>query len=83
VEGTSNLQGMEQLLQPAASLAQQYHALPAIQAERGLALAQAAASRSCAYLRCVNLSGEGGPAAGQGAGSMRYRCAHRGGWGGS
>ncbi|KAI3433826.1 hypothetical protein D9Q98_003630 [Chlorella vulgaris] len=35
----------------------------------GLELAQAAATRSCAYLRCANLDGEGGPAAGQGAGS--------------
>ena len=40
-----------------------------------LELAQAAATRSCAYLRCANLGGEGGPAAGQGAGSMRCRCA--------
>ncbi|KAI3433883.1 hypothetical protein D9Q98_003685 [Chlorella vulgaris] len=37
----------------------------------GLALAQVAATRSCAYLRCANLAGEGGPAAGQGAGSQR------------
>jgi len=34
-------------------------------------LAQAAATRSCAYLRCANLSCEGGCAAGQGAGSKR------------
>ena len=44
-------------------------------AERQLALAQAAATRSCAYLRCANLGGEGGPAAGEGAGSMRCRWA--------
>ena len=31
------------------------------------ALARAAATRSCAVLRCANLAGEGGPAAGQGA----------------
>ncbi|PRW60748.1 starch binding domain-containing [Chlorella sorokiniana] len=31
----------------------------------------AAATRSCAYLRCANLGGEGGPAIGQGVGSMR------------
>jgi hypothetical protein len=37
----------------------------------GLALAQAAATRSCAYLRCANLAGEGGPAAGQGTGTQR------------
>ena len=66
-----------QVLQPAANLAalmQQYYALPAVAAERQLALAQAAAGRSCAYLRCANLGGEGGPAAGQGTGSMRCRC---------
>ncbi|KAI3433879.1 hypothetical protein D9Q98_003681 [Chlorella vulgaris] len=37
----------------------------------GLELAQAAATRKCAYLCCANLAGEGGPAAGQGAGSQR------------
>ena len=65
------------LLTPAAGLAalmQQYYALPAAEAERQLQLAQAAAGRSCAYLRCANLGGEGGPAAGQGAGSKRCRC---------
>jgi hypothetical protein len=36
-----------------------------------LELAQAAAARSCAYLRCANLADEGGPAVGQGAGSQR------------
>ena len=68
---------LRQLLQPAADLAalmRQYYALPAVAAERQLALAQAAAGRSCAYLRCANLGGEGGPAAGQGVGSMRCRC---------
>ena len=40
-----------------------------------LLLAQAAAARSCAYLCCANLGGEGGPAAGQGAGSQRCRWA--------
>lgn len=65
-----------QLLQQAAhaaALMQQYHALPGVAAERQLALAQAAAGRSCAYLRCAHLGGEGGPAAGQGAGSQRCR----------
>ena len=33
----------------------------------------AAATRSCAYLRCANLGGEGGPAAGSGAGSAKCR----------
>jgi len=72
---------LRSLLPPAAHLAalmQQYYALPAVEAERQLALAQAAAGRSCAYLLCTNLGGEGGPAAGQGAGSMRCRWA--GGW---
>jgi hypothetical protein len=36
-----------------------------------LELAQAAATRSCAYLRCANLAGEGGPAAREGLGSQR------------
>ena len=42
--------------------------------EAALRLAQAAARRSCAYLRCANLGGEGGPAAKQGVGSSRCRC---------
>ena len=46
---------------------------PEAQPEQQLELAQAAAARSCAYLRCGNLGGEGGPAAGQGVGSMRCR----------
>ena len=80
-DSLQNLHTLQQLMQPAADLAaliQQYYALPALAAERQLAVAQAAASRSCAYLRCANLGGEGGPAAGQGAGSMRCRW---GGWG--
>ena len=44
-----------------------------LHAEAQLALAQGAATRSCAYLCCANLGGEGGPAAGQGVGSMRCR----------
>ncbi|PRW59997.1 Zinc finger MYND domain-containing 19 Q7TSV3 [Chlorella sorokiniana] len=44
---------------------------PEAQAAAALELAQAAAARSCAYLRCANLGGEGGPAAGQGVGSQR------------
>ncbi len=69
---------LRSLLPPAAHLAalmQQYYALPAVEAERQLALAQVAAGRSCAYLRCANLGGEGGPKAGQGVGSMRCRWA--------
>ncbi len=67
---------LRKLLPPAARLAalmQQYYALLAVEAERQLALARAAAGRSCAYLHCANLGGEGGPAAGQGVGSMRCR----------
>ncbi len=52
---------------------------PEAQPAAALELAQAAAARSCAYLRCANLGGEGGPAAGQGAGSQRCRWAA--GWG--
>ena len=40
-----------------------------------LEAAQVAAARSCAYLRCANLGGQGGPAAGQGEGSARCRWA--------
>ena len=47
--------------------------LPERQAEQQLIQAQAAATRSCAYLRCANVGAEGGPAAGQGLGSMRCR----------
>ncbi len=74
LEGLGNVQETEQLLQHAAALMQQYHTLPAVEEERQLAVAQAAAGRSCAYLRCANLGGEGGPTAGQGAGSMRCGC---------
>ncbi len=69
------------LLQPAAGLAalmQQYYALPAVEQPRQLAVAQAAAGRCCAYLRCANVGGEGGPAAGEGVGSKRCRWALRG-----
>jgi hypothetical protein len=40
-------------------------------AQQRLELARAAATRSCAYLACANLAGEGGPAAGEGKGSLR------------
>ncbi len=79
LEDLSNMQESQQLLQHAAGLMQQYNALPAVEAERRLAVAQAAAGRSCAYPRCANLGGEGGPAAGQGVGSMRCRWVHEGG----
>ena len=62
------------LVQQAAALArllQQYWQLPEQQAAARLELAQAAASRSCAYLACANLGGSGGPAAGEGEGSKK------------
>ena len=46
---------------------------PTAQQEQQLEAAQAAAARSCAYLRCTNLGSSGGPAAGQGEGSQRCR----------
>ena len=46
---------------------------PEVQPAAALEVAQVAAARSCAYLRCANLGGEGGPAAGQGTGSQRCR----------
>ena len=62
-------------LAAAAAAAQQHREQrPWIQqAEEQLHGRLAAATRSCAYLRCANLGGEGGPAAGQGVGSMRCR----------
>ncbi len=66
---------------PAVAAAEQVAALllqawssPEQQAARQLELAQAAATRSCAYLRCANVGCEGGPFAGQGADSKRCRC---------
>ena len=47
--------------------------LEAPAAESALALARAAATRSCAYLRCANLEGRGGVRAGEGEGSQRCR----------
>ena len=47
--------------------------LPAVEAQRQLELARAAATRSCAYLRCAKVAGQGGAVAGQGVGSARCR----------
>ena len=58
-----------------AALLLQAWSSPEQQAARQLELAQAAATRSCAYLRCANVGCEGGPFAGQGADSKRCRCA--------
>ena len=66
----------QQLVQPAARLGSMLVELdrsPALRKERQLVLARAAATRSCAYLGCANVAGQGGPAAGQGGGSARCR----------
>ncbi len=57
-----------------ATALQAYWGRPTQQQADQLELAKAAAARSCAYLGCANLGGEGGPAAGEGAGSKRCRC---------
>jgi hypothetical protein len=64
----------EQALPQAEALAQllwQHWQQPEQQAAARLELAQAAATRCCAYLRCAQLGAQGGPAAGEGAGSKR------------
>ena len=61
---------LPQFRQLAAALLEHW-ARPEQQQQDALQLAQAAAARSCAYLRCSNVGGEGGPAVGQGAGSQR------------
>lgn len=68
------LHELRPLLSAAATLAPllQEHLRHQAEADR-VAASQAAAARSCAYLRCANLGGEGGPAAGQGVGSQRCR----------
>ena len=54
-----------------AAALQQCWALPEQVEAAGMEAAHAAATRSCAYLRCSNLGLEGGAAAGQGAGSLK------------
>ena len=75
-----NFVAMAAVLQPALQAAAQLAplvlkgwALLEQPAARQLEAARAAATRSCAYLCCANLGGEGGPFAGQGVGSMRCR----------
>ena len=66
-----------QALPPATRLAaalHDWHSQPEQLKQSALVLAQAAAGRSCAYLCCANLGGEGGPAAKQGVGSKSCRC---------
>ena len=67
---------LQQLVQPAKQLADLLHQWWQLrEPSRRLLLDQgrAAAARSCAYLRCANVAGQGGPAAGQGVGSARCR----------
>ena len=51
---------------------------PAPMAHEEVEAAEMAAGSSCAYLRCSNLGGDGGLAAGQGVGSKRCRCGGQG-----
>ena len=70
------VQLQQHVLPPARELAaalQAWWQRPEQQQQSQLEAAQAAARRSCAYLRCANLGGQGGPAAGEGVGSMRCR----------
>jgi hypothetical protein len=65
---------LRQQLVPAVALAaalQEYFDRPQQQAAPRLDLARTAAASSCAYLRCANLAAGGGPAAGEGEGSLR------------
>jgi len=54
-----------------AALLRAHWQRPEQQAAATLELAQVAATRSCTYLRCANLAGSGGAAAGEGEGSKR------------
>lgn len=65
----------QQLQQPAAELAALLRQHPEVEANRQLVVARAAATRSCAFLRCSSVGCGGGPAAGQGLGSLRVRAA--------
>lgn len=57
----------------AAAALEAWWALPEHASAQQLEVAQVAALRSCAYMRCANVAAQGGPAAGQGVGSMRCR----------
>ena len=70
------VQTLQPVLRATAALApllREHWSQPEQMAADRLPAAQAAAARSCAYLRCTNLGGEGGPAAGEGVGSQRCR----------
>lgn len=65
---------VRQLLPAAKRVAEvllEYWQLPQQAAAAQVELAQAAACRSCSYLRCSNAALHGGPAAGEGAGCKR------------
>ncbi len=64
-----------QRLEALAAALQAAWAEPASLEREQLEVAEVAAAGRCAYLRCANLGGEGGLAAGQGEGSKRCRWA--------
>lgn len=70
-EALSEASALLQPLAALADLAQQGWQQSGQAAAARLERVQAAAGRSCAYLACSNLGGEGGPAAGQGVGSQQ------------
>ena len=61
----------QRLMRALAEQLQQVWELAEQQEAARLQTARAAAARSCAYVRCANLGGGGGPAAGEGSGSSR------------
>ena len=67
------LQELVPAAERAAAVVKRHQGLPELAQARQLELARAAAGRSCAYLHCSNLQAGGGPAAGQGEGSLRCR----------
>jgi len=69
------LQELVPAAERAAAVVKRHQGLPELAQARQLELARAAAGRGCAYLCCSNLQAGGGPAAGQGEGSMRCRWA--------
>lgn len=64
------------LLSRLATALQAVWALPYEQAQARWEAAQAAAARSCAFLRCASVDRGGGPAAGKGEGSLRCSGCH-------
>lgn len=70
--------GVQYEIDQLAAALQAAWAEPAPMAHEDVEAAEMAAGSSCAYLRCSNLGGEGGLAAGQGVGSKRCRCGGQG-----